>query len=116
METESVSFENPFFDQMAKYPVRFSIPVFFGESPLSSYVASLNNATGTLIKLGGKYLALTCEHVLRAFRELRNGKTVFQFGSLAIDPDEQLIAENRNYDLAVFDVTRPSVSIQTSPK
>ena len=106
MGTESVSFENLFFDQMAKYPVRFSIPVFFGESPLSSYSASLNNASGTLIKLGGKYLALTCEHVLRAFRDMRNAKTVFQFGLLAIDPDEELIAENRDYDLAVFDVTR----------
>jgi hypothetical protein len=30
---ESASFDNPFFDEMAKYPIRFSTPVFFGDSP-----------------------------------------------------------------------------------
>jgi hypothetical protein len=103
---EFVSFDKPFFDQMAKYPIRFSIPVFFGESPILPYAASLRNGTGSLIKLGGKYLGVTCEHVISRYRTVRDSKTVFQFGLLAIDPEEQLISESCEYDLAVFDLTR----------
>lgn len=102
---ESVSFEKPFFDQMAKYPIRFSIPVFFGDSPILSHTASLRNGTGSLIKLGDRYLGVTCEHVLRGYRALTDSRKVFQFGLLAIDPEEQLISENCQYDLAVFDLT-----------
>ncbi len=102
---ESASFDNPFFDEMAKYPIRFSTPVFFGDSPFSSYSASLNNGTGSLLKLGDKYLGVTCEHVLRHYRSLNEPQTVFHFGRVAINPEEYLIDESHNYDLAVFDLT-----------
>jgi hypothetical protein len=102
---ESTFFDNPFFDEMAKYPIRFSTPVFFGDSPFSSYSASLNNGTGSLVKLGDKYLGVTCEHVLRHYRTLDKPHTVFHFGRVDINPEACLIDENQTYDLAVFDLT-----------
>jgi hypothetical protein len=55
----AVSFDNPFFDQITRYPVQFAAPVFFGDSPNISNSASLNNGTAALVKLGDKYLAVT---------------------------------------------------------
>ncbi|PYV74214.1 MAG: hypothetical protein DMG96_20835 [Acidobacteria bacterium] len=103
---QSVSFDNPFFDELAKYPVRFSTPVFFGDSPFASYSAALRNGTGSLLKLKDKYLGVTCEHVLRQYRRLKEAQTVFHFGRIEINPEECLISENRDYDLVVFDLTR----------
>jgi hypothetical protein len=103
---KSVSFDNQLFDALAKYPVRFSTPVFFGDSPFSSYSASLRNGTGSLVKLGDKCLGVTCEHVLSEYRRIRDAQTVFHFGRVAINPEEHLISANHDYDLAVFDLTR----------
>ncbi|MBZ5680788.1 MAG: hypothetical protein LAO24_11860 [Acidobacteriia bacterium] len=59
------------------------------------------------MKLGDKYLGVTCEHVLREYRRIKEAQTqtVFHFGRAAINPEEHLISENRVYDLAVFDLT-----------
>ena len=101
----SISFHNPFFDELANYPIRFSTPVFFGDSPYSSFSVPLNNGTGTLLKLRNKYLGVTCEHVLRAYRQIRRAQTVFQFGAVILDPNEHLISESREHDVAVLDLS-----------
>jgi len=101
-----VSFDNPFFDEISKYPVRFAVPVFFGDSPKRSFTASLSNGTASLLKLGNKFLAITCHHVLDAFRRRSaTTATIFQLGYVRMTPDEHLIAESAELDLAVLDLT-----------
>jgi hypothetical protein len=103
---KDVSFANPFFDEISKYPVRFATPVFFGESPYSSYAASLKNGTATLLKLQNRFLGVTCHHVLDSYRGLKAAQhTIFQLGPVQIDPDKYLISEDRNCDLAIIDLT-----------
>lgn len=102
-----VTFDNPFFDEISKYPVRFAAPVFYGDSPHATFSASLNNGTATLVKLGDKYLAVTCHHVLEGFRQsasVRHG--FFQLAHVQMVPDQHLVDESRGLDLAVLDMTR----------
>src|ERR1019366_268713 len=106
MRPEDVTFSNPFFDQIAKYPVQFAQPVFFGESPHSSSAAGLNNGTATLLKLEDRFLGVTCQHVLDGYRRSKATRnTFFQLGPVALDPEKFLISEDRDRDLAILDLT-----------
>lgn len=101
-----VSFDNPFFDEISRYPVRFAVPVFFGDSPSRSFSASLQNGTASLLKLRDRFLAITCHHVLQGFRERSaTGTSYFQIGHIRMAPDQYVIAESSALDLAVIDLT-----------
>lgn len=101
-----VSFDNPFFDEMSKYPVRFAVPVFFGDPPNWSFAASLSNGTASLLRLGNRFLAITCHHVLEGFRKRSATEaTFFQLGYVRMVPDQYVIAESSELDLAVLDLT-----------
>lgn len=101
-----VTFDNPFFDEISKYPVKFAAPVFFGDSPNTSFDASLSNGTATFLKLQGRFLAVTCHHVLEGCRKFQSARsTFFQLGYVRMAPAEHLVAESRELDLAVFDMT-----------
>jgi hypothetical protein len=103
---KEVSFDNPFFDEISKYPVRFAVPIFFGDSPNTSFNASLRNGTASLLKLRDRFLAVTCHHVLQGFRQCSSGEAAFfQLGYVRISPEQHLIAESPAIDLAVFDLT-----------
>ncbi len=103
---KDVSFANPFFDEISKYAVRFATPVFFGESPYSSYAASLSNGTASLLRLQNRFLGVTCHHVLDGYRRFKAAQdTFFQLGPVRMDPQKHLISEDRNRDLAVVDLT-----------
>lgn len=107
MKPEEVTFDNPFFDRMAKYPMQFCRPVFFGQSPHFSYAAALNSGTATFVKLEGRFLAVTCHHVLEAYRRARTAaETVFQIGEVLLDPEGYLVSEDRDRDLTVIELTR----------
>ncbi len=104
--TKEVSFSNPFFDEMSKYAVKFAVPVFFGDSPHFSFGAKLGNGTATLIRLGQRFCAVTCSHVLEGYRKSagRPG-TVFQLGPVRVEPDAYLISEDPTRDLAILDLS-----------
>lgn len=101
------AFENSFNDAIAKYPMRFAQPVFFGDSPATAYRSNLANGTASLLRLGSRYLAITCFHVYDAYRKIRELRpaTIFQVGRLGFDPSSHLLSESRELDLAVLDVT-----------
>lgn len=104
--TTEVSFSNPFFDEVGKYAVRFAVPVIFGDSPGRVRDASLQNGTATLLRLGDRYLAITCHHVIEGFRRARaEGRSFFQVAHTEMDPEARLVDANENLDLAVIDVT-----------
>jgi len=103
---KDVSFANPFFDEITTYALRFATPVFFGESPYSSYAASLRNGTATLLRLQDRFLGVTCQHVLEEYRQFRAiQEAIFQLGPVRTDPEKYLVSEDRNWDLAIVDLT-----------
>lgn len=103
---EDVSFSNPFFDEISKYPVKFATPVFFGESPHTSSSAFIRNGTSTLLMLDGRYLGVTCQHVLEGYRQFKqNNDGFFYMGPIQINPEQCLISEDKEYDLAIFDLS-----------
>jgi hypothetical protein len=107
MQYEGQDFKDPFFEQIARYPVRFAHPVFLGESPHLSDVAALASGTGVFLRFGTKLIGVTCEHVLAAFRSRRdmNPGTIFSFGRLVVDVEKHLIQADSSIDLATFDLS-----------
>jgi hypothetical protein len=80
--------------------------VWFGDRPDMSSPARLNIATASLLTLNGRHLAVTCDHVVAAFRELRHDHpaAVFGIGGLEVDLDSDLIDRDKELDLAVIDI------------
>lgn len=101
------SFANTFFEEISRYAVKFAQPVFFGESPASSYSADLQSGTMTLLKFDNLFIGVTCQHVLAGYREMHEtgAGIIFQIGHAECDPLEHLVSEDRQNDLATFDLT-----------
>lgn len=94
--------------EIVRFPLQFAQPVLIGPGPRAGQAPTLSNGTATLLRLDGREFAVTCEHVLAKYRELRAGgdrTVVFQVGMLAFDPEDRLTAEDKRLDLAVFDLT-----------
>src|SRR5262245_45184961 len=87
MEYQGQRFSDPFFENIARYPVPFAHPVILGESPNDSETAALASGTGVLLRLSSTFvIGVTCHHVLKAFRQKRevNPQSVFSFGGRMI--------------------------------
>lgn len=81
--------------------------MYFGRRNPNSNKLEVANGTGGLLRLGGKFLGVTCQHVITQYRAARHeGKAdFFYFGDAAIDPDAALIDESERLDLAIFDLS-----------
>jgi hypothetical protein len=101
------AFQDPFNDFVAQYAMRFAQPLFFGQSPAAAYTTMLSNGTATLVKLEGRYLAITCHHVYAAYRSAKAADpgTIFQIGRLEFDPMLYLVSQSRAQDLIILDVS-----------
>jgi hypothetical protein len=102
-----VSFDEPYYEELMKYPGRFAHPVFFGPPSGPYGFTPLANGTGTLLKFGNLVLGVTCHHVLEAYRKKKaqNPNIVFQFSGASLEPDDFLIQEDKNLDLATLDLS-----------
>ena len=100
-------------ENMAKFPLRFAKPVFFGPKDRP---ADVNNGTVTLADLGSGPLAITCHHVLSCYwkRLARENDIVFRIGSLELDVLDQLIDENERLDIATLRLNDEQVAQITS--
>ena len=94
----------PLGEALSKFPLLFAKVAFFGDRPSRNWPAKINNGTITLVDLGNGPLGLTCHHVLKEYRKVRDATpgVTFQIGNVEIDPLEQLIDENRRLDLATI--------------
>lgn len=101
--------------EMAKFPVRFCKPVFFGLPPSPIHPSYINNGTVTLINFRGALLAVTCCHVIEAYRQKRaeDINTFFAIASCHIDPLNQIIAEDNATDVVVIRLTAEQAAIIT---
>jgi hypothetical protein len=92
-----------------QFPILFAEALFFGDEPVGRELPALQNGTASLIKIDGRYLAVTCKHVIDAYRERleRGGRTVFQIGELIIaDAMSSIVGESESHDLASLSLDR----------
>lgn len=98
--------ESPSGVEFAKYPLKFTIPAYFGPPPKPGTPVTVNSGSASLLRLDGQLFALTCSHVLDGYRQrLAEGKCIFQLGNCALDPLAQLKAEDTELDYALIGVT-----------
>jgi len=97
----------PLGSEMAKFPLRFAKPTFFGDIPRNNTSAKINNGTVSLINFGDGPLAITCFHVLTPYKDKigKGEKCLFQIGACRLDPLKQLISESEELDIAVIRLT-----------
>jgi hypothetical protein len=95
-------------EAVGNFPLRFAKAVMFGEGPSREAQSKINSATASLLQLECGPVAVTCRHVLEAYRErLKGGETcLFQIGGCRIDPSTQCISESQEADLAVLALTQ----------
>ena len=105
----------PLGQEVSKFPLRFAKPLFFGDQPTKDKPSNVNNGTVTLVDFGKGPIGITCAHVLSDYRgKLRDkGAALFQIGNLKLDPLEQLVAEDKELDLATVALTKDQADIIT---
>lgn len=109
----------PLAEALTHFVAGFMVPVYLGDAPLSSAQGiKCFNGTATLLNLGGRYLAVTCSHVLSAYRDLGEGlkNPHFQIGHLPLDPAAQLVDEDVTADLAVLEILPHQVVDEDFPE
>ena len=87
--------------------MRFAKPVYVGEPPSNDHPLTVNSGTVSLLDLGYGPLAVTCFHVIEAYRDKlkQSSRCVFMIASCPLDPIAQLVGENRALDLAIIRIT-----------
>jgi hypothetical protein len=92
--------------ELSRWADPYSRPVYFGSRRHGGYDLDINSGTGALVRLGGRYLGVTCHHVIAAYRERRALGNVefFYFGEAAIEPETFLIDESKRLDLVTLDL------------
>lgn len=97
--------------EMGKYPMQFALAAFFGPPPQRGRDQAFNNGTASLLNLNGRRLAVTCHHVLQAFRDrlAKEPDCVFHIGDCRLDPLAQLALEVPDLDVAAIALTDEQV-------
>lgn len=92
--------------EFEKYPLKFVTPAYFGARPQPGTQVTVNSGSASLVRLNGQSFALTCSHVLEAYRQrLAEGPCIFQLGDCELDPMAQLKAEDTGLDYALIGLT-----------
>ncbi len=97
---------------LSKFAAHYAKAFFFGEKPIKNGTAAITNGTVTLIRLPQRNVAVTCWHVIDAFREYLQlyKRVIAQIGDTVIDPLAQLIDESEALDLAVLALSDKQVT------
>jgi len=103
-------------EKLAKFPLLFSKPAFFGRRPSKTRKGRIRNGSVTLVDLGAGPRAITCQHVIARYRRMRkcSNKILFQIGHVELDPLAQLIDEDSRIDLATIRLTPDQAKTLTS--
>lgn len=98
----------PYGEEMSKFALRFCQPLFFGLPPSPAHPIKVRNGTMSLLKVGERFFGLTCDHVIKEYRNKRKAdvRCILTVANLEMDdPRSKLIAEDRVIDYAVFELT-----------
>jgi hypothetical protein len=92
--------------EIARLPLRYAVPVFFGEPPGNKRELITSSGTVSLVDLGNGPMAVTCSHVLDGYRQRakEDPRTIFQIGNLKLNPLEIIIDESEQLDLVTIDL------------
>lgn len=106
----------PLGKEFSKFPLLFAKAVFFGQRPSPKTATKIKNGTITLIDFGKGPIGLTCQHVIKGYREYKENyeDVLFNIGHVELDPIDQLIDENDQIDLATIELTEQQVKAITS--
>ena len=106
----------PLGQQLGKFPLLFASSVLFGQRPSMGRASKISSGSVSLVDFGQGPLAVTCEHVIAGYREMKEvyGDVVFQIGDAILDPLEQLIDENARLDLATIQLTETQAKTITT--
>jgi hypothetical protein len=98
--------------QMQRFPLRFCKPIYFGSPFSKQNLVRVNNATATLTKINGKYIAITCVHVLKRYRDRRvcEKNMFFSIANCLLEPESQIMFEDVALDICVIELTESQAS------
>jgi len=96
----------PLGKELSRYPVLFAASLAIIEEPTNLAKSILYNGTATLIKLRGKHIAITCDHVLQKYDQIIDSskKAQLQIGNLNLDPLVSTIDRSSEMDIATLDL------------
>lgn len=89
------------------------IPLMFCQAVLIAYrdsdqgSVSMNSGTMTLVRLNGRQLGITCQHVIQKYLDVGSSGSdaIFQVGNHLVDPVRKLIDSSKELDLVVLDLS-----------
>ena len=103
----------PLGKEMAKFPLRFAKAAFFGDRPAKQKPQNVNHGTVTLLELNGRPIALTCSHVLDAYRRIHaKPNVIFQIGNLKFNPLERIIDESESSKLDIVTIDLQGLNLK----
>jgi hypothetical protein len=94
-------------DLSARFAANHALPIWFGDRPDLNEAACIRTATASLVEFAGRFLAITCDHVLRGFEEFRRQcpTAVFGLSSFTLDPEVATRERSSTLDLAIIDIS-----------
>jgi hypothetical protein len=94
---------------LGQFPIAYAAPILIAD--LSRGGPRFNSGTATLIEIDSKKLAITCAHVIHKYRDnwIADRESLFQIDNVRLEPFSQLIAENRESDLATIELTQDQI-------
>lgn len=106
----------PLGKELSSFPLLFAKPAFFGQRPSPKRTTEVRNGTIALIDLGKGPMGLTCQHVIKGYREYREKYegVLFNISNVELDPIDQLIDENEKFDLASIELSDKQITAITS--
>ena len=107
----------PLGDFVSRYPMMFAISALISWRDKNSGNVAMKNGTVTLLKLGGRQLGVTCDHVVEKFFEvaLEHQSAGFQIGNHKVDLRNKIVDRSGALDLAVIDLSDWTSTRGTNP-
>lgn len=108
MESIGPGFSSELQQQLTRWGPLFAQPVFYAVPENSGEDILVKNGTGTCVYLEGRYVGVTCHHVIAQFRADREaaGGGTFYFGRTKVDLESSVIAEHKKLDLVTLDLSQ----------
>jgi hypothetical protein len=95
--------------ELGKVPIRFALPIFFGNPKKLKNEDYLKSGTISLIKLECGLVGITCYHIIEEYRKRKqeDEETKICIGNYIIDLENNIIDENKKLDIVTINLNDP---------